>query len=38
MSDALIIIVLMAFMAVTGIAIARMHNLFAVVMLTGTRQ
>jgi multicomponent Na+:H+ antiporter subunit B len=35
MSDALIIIVLMAFMAVTGIAIARMHNLFAVVMLTG---
>jgi multicomponent Na+:H+ antiporter subunit B len=35
MSDASIIIVLMAFMAVTGIAIARMHNLFAVVMLTG---
>ncbi len=35
MSDALIIILLMGFMAVTGIAIARMHNLFAVVMLTG---
>ncbi len=35
MSDAHIIIVLMAFMAVTGIAIARLHNLFAVVMLTG---
>lgn len=35
MSDAVIIIVLMAFMAVTGIAIARLSNLFAVVMLTG---
>ncbi len=34
MSDALII-VLMAFMVMTGIAIARLHNLFAVVMLTG---
>lgn len=35
MTDAHIIIVLMAFMAVTGISIARIHNLFAVVMLTG---
>jgi len=35
MSDDLIIAVLMIFMALTGVAIARLHNLFAVVMLTG---
>jgi len=35
MSDDLIIVVLMIFMALTGVAIARLHNLFAVVMLTG---
>ncbi len=33
MSEQLIIICLMCFMAMTGIAIARLHNLFAVVML-----
>jgi multicomponent Na+:H+ antiporter subunit B len=35
MSEDLIIAVLMIFMALTGVAIARLHNLFAVVMLTG---
>lgn len=35
MSDEWIIIILMAFMAISGVAIARLHNLFAVVMLTG---
>ena len=34
MSEQLIILCLMCFMAMTGIAIARLHNLFAVVMLT----
>ncbi len=33
MSEQLIILCLMCFMAMTGIAIARLHNLFAVVML-----
>lgn len=35
MSEEIIIICLMVFMAMTGVAIARLHNLFAVVMLTG---
>jgi len=35
MSEEWIIIILMVFMAISGIAIARLHNLFAVVMLTG---
>jgi len=35
MSDEWIIIILMVFMAISGVAIARLHNLFAVVMLTG---
>ena len=35
MSEEIIIVTLMVFMAMTGVAIARLHNLFAVVMLTG---
>lgn len=35
MSEELIIIALMIFMALTGVAIAKLHDLFAVVMLTG---
>jgi len=35
MSDEWIIIILMVFMAISGVAIARLHNLFAVVMLAG---
>jgi multicomponent Na+:H+ antiporter subunit B len=35
MTEEFIVICLMVFMAVTGVAIARLHNLFAVVMLTG---
>jgi multicomponent Na+:H+ antiporter subunit B len=35
MTEEFIIISLMVFMAATGVAIARLHNLFAVVMLTG---